>query len=143
MFWFKIRYFSNILVRNTISFPMFSMQIRYCSNVLESKSHSSNFCPKSHTVQILSEKKFDTSPMFEVEQWCFSEVLAKIKCLLILLGKNIDSFRMFWIELWYVLNVFGTNSTFFAVFIYNYNLLRMVFTKFNTFRIRPISDDFL
>ena len=42
MFWFKIRYFSNILVRNTISFPMFSMQIRYCSNVLGSKSHCSN-----------------------------------------------------------------------------------------------------
>ena len=56
MFLLKILYFSNGLSGNTITFPMLSMQIRYCSNVLESKSHSSNFCPKLHTVQMLSEK---------------------------------------------------------------------------------------
>ena len=52
----KYYFFSNGLSGNTITFPMLSMQKRYCSNVLGSKSHSSNFCPKSHTVQILSEK---------------------------------------------------------------------------------------
>ena len=91
----------------------------------------------------LYRKKVDTYRMFEVEQWCFSEVLAKTKYLLILLGKNIEFFRIFWIELRYVSNVFGTNNTFFAVLIYNYNLFRTVYTKFNTFRIRPISDVFL
>ena len=56
LFSFKILYFSNGLSGNTITFPMLSMQIRYCSNVLGSKSHSSNFCPKLHTFQMLSEK---------------------------------------------------------------------------------------
>ena len=58
-------------------------------------------------------------------------------------GQEYRFFRIFWIELRYVSNVFGTNSTLFTVLIYNYNIFRMVHTKFNSFRIRPISDDIL
>ena len=52
----KYYFFSNGLSGNTITFPMLSMQKRYCSNVLGSKSHSSNLCAKLHTFQILLEK---------------------------------------------------------------------------------------
>ena len=144
LFSFKILYFSNGLSGNTITFPMLSMQIRYCSNVLESKSHSSNFCPKLHTAQMVSEKKENRyfSNIWDRAMMFFGG-FGQNQMPFDYFGKSIDSFRMFWIELRNVSNVFGTNSKFFAVCIYNYNLLRMVFTKCNTFRIRPISDDFL